>query len=51
MEETLEERILNLIKQLEEEKRLADKRAKQLYDLAGAGGGAAGPHPFLFLGY
>jgi len=46
--ETLEERILNLIKQLEEEKRLADKRAKQLYELAAKGGG---PHPFLFLGY
>ncbi len=32
--EKLEERILNLIKNLEEEKRLADKRAKQLF-LAG----------------
>ncbi len=35
--EKLEERILNLIKQLEEEKRLADKRAKQLYGLAVGG--------------
>jgi hypothetical protein len=29
----LEERILELIKQLEEEKRLSDKRAKQLFNL------------------
>jgi len=29
----LEEKIRNLIKQIEEERRLADKRAKQLYDL------------------
>ena len=33
----LEDRILSLVKELEEEKRLADKRAKQLY-LAGGGG-------------
>lgn len=33
----LEERILTLIKDLEEEKRLADKRAKQLYLAAGGG--------------
>lgn len=39
--EKLEDKILELLKQLEEEKRLADKRAKQLYDLAsGAGGGS-----------
>lgn len=28
----LEERLLSLIKELEEEKRLADKRAKQIYN-------------------
>jgi len=49
--EKLEDKILELLKQLEEEKRLADKRAKQLYDLVSAGGGAAVPQPFLFLGY
>lgn len=31
----LEERFLAVIKELQEEKRLADKRAKQLYDLTG----------------
>lgn len=35
----LEDRLLILIKELEEEKRLADKRAKQLYDLAAGGAG------------
>lgn len=30
--EKLEDRILNLLKQLEEEKRLADKRTKQIYN-------------------
>lgn len=39
----LEDRLLSLIKDLEEEKRLADKRAKQLY-LAAAGG------PTTFVG-
>lgn len=49
--EKLEDKILELLKQLEEEKRLADKRAKQLYDLASGGGNGGGLHPFLFLGY
>lgn len=39
----LEERILTLIKDLEEEKRLADKRAKQLYLAGGGNGGGAVP--------
>lgn len=39
----LEDRLLILIKELEEEKRLADKRAKQLFDLASGGNGAGIP--------
>ena len=47
---SLEGRILTLVKELEEEKRLADKRAKQLYLAAGGGFIGHGDTPAAYAG-